>query len=73
MDDSQISQRDKAIVSEFAMALAKEFGPMTTISRGKVHHYLGVDFDFGTCPGTMIMSMIKYFQKVIDKFQDKRF
>ena len=73
VDDLKISHRDKAIVSEFVMAPAKEFGPKTTISRGKVHNYLGMDLDFGTCPGTMIMSMIKYFQKVIDKFQDKRF
>ena len=47
MDDLKISHRDKAIVSEFAIALAKEFGPKTTISRGKVHDYLGMDLNFG--------------------------
>ena len=68
VDDLNISHRDEAIVSEFAMALAKEFGPKTTISRGKMHDYLGMDLDFGTCPGTMIISMIKYLQKVIGEF-----
>ena len=53
-----VCHRKEAIVSEFAMALAKEFEPKTTISRGKVHSYLGMDLDFGTCPGTMIISMI---------------
>ena len=70
VDDLKISHRDKAIVSEFAMALAKEFGPKTTMSRGKMHNYLGVDLDFGTNPGTMPMSMIKYLQKVIDEFPE---
>ena len=60
VDDLKISHRDKAIVSEFVMTLAKEFGPKTTIPRGKVHGYLGRDLDFGTNPGTMILSMIKY-------------
>ena len=40
VDDLKISHRNEAIVSEFAMALAKEFGRKTTISRGKVHDYL---------------------------------
>ena len=69
-DNLKISHRDKAIVSEFAMTLAKEFGPKTTLSRGKVHDYLGMDLDFGTCQRTMIISMIKYLQKVIDEFPE---
>ena len=70
MDDLNISHRDEAIVSEFVMELAKEFGPKTTISRGKVHNYLGMDLDFGTCPGTVIISMIRYLQTVIDEFPE---
>ena len=70
VDDLKISHRDEAIVSEFAMALAKEFGPKTTISRGKVHDYLGMDLNLGTCPGTMIISVIRYLQKVIDEFPE---
>ena len=70
VDDLKISHRDEAIVSEFAMALAKEFGPKTTISRGKIHDYLGMDLDFGTCPGTIIISMIRYLQKAIDEFPE---
>ena len=70
MDDLKISHRDEATVSEFTMAIAKKFGQKTAISRGKVHDYLGMDLDFGTCPGTMILSMIRYLQKVIDKFPE---
>ena len=58
------------MVTEFAIALAKEFGPKTTISGEKVHDYLGMELDFGTCGGTMIISMIKYLQKIIDEFPE---
>ena len=37
VDNLKISHRDEAIVSDFAMALEKEFRPKTTISRDKVH------------------------------------
>ena len=52
------------------IALAKEFELKTTISRGKVRSYLGMDLDFGTSPGTMIISMIKYLQKTVDEFPE---
>jgi hypothetical protein len=29
-----------------------------------VHDYLGMELDFGSCPGTMIISMIKYLLSV---------
>ena len=56
----KISHRGKTTLNEFAMALADEFRPNTTFSRGEVHDYLGVDPDCGTFPGTFIISMVKY-------------
>ena len=58
------------IVSEFEMALADEFGPKTTIFGGEVHNYLGMDLDFETSLGMMIISMIKYLQKTIDEITE---
>ena len=52
------------------LKLAKLYGPKTTISRGEVHDYLGMEMDFGTDPGTMIISMIKYLQKIIEEFPE---
>ena len=66
----KISYRDEAIVSEFTEAMAKEFVTKTTILRGKVYDYLGVDLDSDTCAGTMIISMIKYLRKIIDEFPE---
>ena len=33
-----------------------------------VTDYLGMNLGFGTCPGTMIVSMIRYLQKIMDEF-----
>ena len=46
------------------------YGPKTTISRGKVHEYLGMDIDWLANPGSMIVSMIKYLQKIIEEFPE---
>ena len=70
VDNLKISHRDKAIVSEFTMVLADEFGLKTTISGGKVYDYFGMDFGFGTCLGMLIISMIKYLHKIIDEFSE---
>ena len=42
----------------------------SSIARGRVHDYLGMKVDFGTCPGTLIISMIKYLQKIMDDFTE---
>ena len=58
---------DEELVSAFAIQIAETYGPKTSISRGKVHYYLGMQLDFGTCPGSMIISMIIYLQKILDE------
>ena len=70
VDDLKISNRGETMVSEFAMALANEFGPKTMISRGKVHNYLEMDLNFGNSPETKISAMIKYLRKTIDEFPE---
>ena len=45
-------------------------GAKTIISIGRVHGYLGMELDFGTCLGTLIISIIKYLQKIIDNFSE---
>ena len=35
-----------------------------------MHYYLGMDLDVGTCLGTMMISMIKYLQKINDEFPE---
>ena len=54
VDNLKISHRDEEVVSAFAIKTSETYRPKTTISRGKVHDYLGMQLDFGTCPGSMI-------------------
>ena len=35
-----------------------------------MHNYLGTEMDFDTDPGKMIVSMIKYLQKIIEEFPE---
>ena len=61
---------DENTVTAFALKLAKIHEPKTTISRGKVHEYLGFDIDWGSVPGTMIVSMIKYLYQIIEEIPE---
>ena len=58
VDDLKVSHKDEAAVTALALKLASLYGEKTTISRGKVHQYLGMDIDWLTKPGVMIVSMI---------------
>ena len=58
-DYLKISHRDEDMVTAFAVEKANIYGAKTTISVGRVHDYIGMELDFGTCPGTLIISMIK--------------
>ena len=70
VDDLKVSQVDENEVTAFSLNLARLYGPKTTISRGKIHEYLGMDMDWGTSPGTMIVLMIKYLAKFIEEFPE---
>ena len=70
VDDLKISHRDGEMISAVAIELAEELGPKTTISRGKVHNYLGIDLDFESKPGKLIISQIKYLQKILEEFPE---
>ena len=65
VDDLKVSHIDKDVVTSFAVVMGKEFGSGTTIKRGKVFDYLGMELGFESCPGSMIVSMIKYLQRLL--------
>ena len=57
-------------MTALALKWASLYGPKTTISRGKVHEYLSMYIDWLTKPGVMIVSIIKYLQKIIEEFPE---
>ena len=65
VDDLKVSHKDENSVMAFAENLAKIYRPKTTVYRGKVHKYLGIDINWASVPGTMIVSMINYLHKEI--------
>ena len=68
VDDLKVSHKDKNAVTALAEKLAELYRPKTIASRGNVHEYLGIDIDWASVQGTMIVSMIKYLHKVISEF-----
>ena len=70
VDDLKGSHKEESAVTALAIKLSEMYGSKTTICRGKVHEYLGMDIDWAAVPGTMIVSMIKYLSKVIEEFPE---
>ena len=66
VDDLKVSHKDENAVTALAEKLAELYGPKTTVSCGKAHKYLGMDIDWASVTGTMIVSMIKYMHEVIE-------
>ena len=60
VDDLKISYKDEEMVTAFAVKMSNIYGAKTTIPRGRVHEYFGMELYFGMCPSTLIISMIKY-------------
>ena len=52
------------------MKLANIYGPGITLSRGKVHDYLGMDLDYSS-RGKVKISIVKYLDKIIVSFPEE--
>ena len=70
VDDLKVSHKSEDAVTALALKMASLYGPKKTISRGKVHEYLRMDIDWLTKPGVMIVSMVKYLQKIIEELPE---
>jgi hypothetical protein len=70
VDDLKVSHKDEAVVTLFGQELAKRNQNKIKIKRGKVFDYLGMDLDFESAPGALIISMIKYLQEVIKEWPE---
>ena len=67
VDDLKTSHVDPVVVSSFLADIDAEYGKIAkmTITRGKVHKYLGMTIDY-SLPGKVIFSMIDYIGKMLD-------
>ena len=67
VDNLKVSHCDESVVTYFASKLAKQNRDKIKIKQGKVFDCLGMDLDFGSVPGVLIISMIKYLQEVLQE------
>ena len=65
--DLKASYKEYSAIYVFVLNICKIFGNGTKVSRVMVQEYLGMDMNWSQ-DGTMIVSMIKYLQKIIDDF-----
>ena len=71
MDDLNVSHKDEAVVTYFLQELGRRNKDRLKIKRGKVFDYLGMDIDFESDPGTLIISMIKYLSQMIEEWPEE--
>ena len=66
VNDLKISHKDEEVVINIIEELNKRFGDIMplSISRGKVHDYLGMPFDY-TTKGKLIITMYDYIDGII--------
>ena len=64
IDYINVSHKEESAVYVFVLKICKIFRNSTKVSRGKVHEYLGMDINWSQ-DGSMIVSIIKYLQKII--------
>ena len=67
VDDLKISHVDEEVVSSIIKDLSNRFGDIMplSVSRGKVHGYMGMTFDY-TTPGKLTITMYDYINSIIE-------
>ena len=69
--DLKVSHKDDAVITYFTQELGRRNRDKLRIKRGKVFYYLGMDLEFESCPGTMIISMIKYLDAMFEEWPEE--
>ena len=67
----KVSHKDEDVVTYFAQELGSRNQDKLKIKRGKVFDCLGMDLDFESCLGTMIISMIKYLDAMFEEWPEE--
>jgi Reverse transcriptase (RNA-dependent DNA polymerase) len=71
VDDLKLSHVDSSVVDDMIDTIKREFGKEldVTVRRGKVHDYLGIQFDFSE-EGKVIMTMNDYITELFKEVPD---
>ena len=71
VDDLKVSHMDKAVVTPFLLERADLYKGRVKTHCGKIFDYLGMYLDYGSSPGVLIVSMIKYLTKVLEEWPEE--
>ena len=71
VDDLKVSHKNEAVATYFAQELGRRNKNKLKIKQGKVFDYLGMDIDFESAPGTLIISTIKYLSQMIEEWPEE--
>ena len=71
VDDLKVSHENADVVTDTIEILKAEFGKQSalTVRRGKIHDYLGIQFDFSKA-GKVVMTMNDYISELIEETPD---
>eukprot|EP00956_Cyclotella_meneghiniana_P042119 scaffold248363_cov77-Cyclotella_meneghiniana.AAC.2 len=69
VNDLKVSHVDAFENTKFIHYLRKIYGPKMTVTRGKQHRYLGMDFDYST-PKVCRILMAKYIEGILEDFPE---
>ena len=70
VNDLKVSHKDPFEITKFVEYLFSVYGEKLMVKYGKVHDYLGCDYNIST-PGAVKVSMIKYSRKTLGDFPEK--
>ena len=69
VDDLKISHKYPREVTQFILPIENIYGEGITVTRGKVHYYLGMDFNFSNQVTTKLL-MVNYAAQILDDFPE---
>ena len=69
VDDLKISHKESTEVTKFIHALGTIYGDRLSVTRGKIHSYLAMNFDY-TKKGTVRVAMVLYSKLIKDDFPE---
>ena len=71
VDDLKISHKDESVVTAVIKQLNDEFGRKAplTVTRGKIHEYLGMTIDY-SLDGKVMISMKEYIKSMLEELPD---
>ena len=68
MDDLRVPNMNEAAVTVFLLNIVYLYKGRVKTHRGKVLDYLGVDLNYGSLTGVLLILMIKYLTKVLKEW-----